>query len=172
MNKKHAYHRKPPRHHPPPSCKGKVLLLQHATGQCRLISEREYKQQLGRQKAGLVTAGRPNPGRFTSETAKKAISKLWKRWKKRRSGVRRGKPAATRKRVLRAPLRAQHSYWATTTAGIKYYPDVKIWAQNGKVISELVALRRLGYLPYPRKRFVPAATDRIIHVTTRKKSLA
>lgn len=156
---------------PHPDHAGKAVRLQLGSGQHRTMSSRQLAHARGVSKGGQVTAGRANPGRFTSETARKAIQKCWAtRWRKVR-GRRIGRSVS--KPVDHAMLRERHARFngAPLEGEVYYSPEHYQWLvvsyTNGvlfqRQVSERAALVRLGYLKKPRQRiYVPGPHDQIV----------
>lgn len=153
------------------------VMIRLANGQTRFMSSRRYAHLKGAQKGGQVTAGRPNPGRFSSASAKKAALARWEGrhrvWK--RTGVRVGLPArrvapGLNRRALRV------LYNRAPRAGVWFDAQWGVWHEGfeirktlhgpvpmyGRIISERTALRRLGHLFYARKNWVPGQGEPII----------
>lgn len=158
----------------------KVLVIKRADGVHRTMAARRYAHLKGAQKGGQTTAGRPNPGRFNPETARKAALARWLGRHKAnpRSGLRPGRRLKrSRPEVSRRHLR--YLYARAPRLGIRYFPetifDRGFWGQYEQtsegsrflgIISETTALRRLGHLPFARKNWVPGPTDQIVATTT------
>lgn len=117
---------------------GKNHMIQRRSGGCLMImSARRYAHLRGASKGGQTTAGRPNPGRFTPETARLAAQKAWStRWRLSRGGngratpLRIGRVRKYRPAVDRAAVRAQYAYTLKSTgdldrqalSGLTYFP--------------------------------------------------
>ncbi len=153
--------------------RGKVVMLRMPDGGTRNMSARTFVHLQGCSKGGQVTASRPNPGRFTSETGRKAATKIWAtRWRyNKHIKSRTGRASKYAPRVMRGALR---TYYALhETRGIRYYFPTEysldgFWLLTvvpGVVrrITERTALRRLGHLPRPYTGFIPT-NDQILQV--------
>lgn len=139
--------------------KGKAVVVTTQDGQTRMMSSRDAASQLGRSKGGRTAQARGTGHRFTSEEARAAARKLWdKRYPiNKRIGARLGRPCNLRPFVYRAPLRLKHVFYYACPPGVYYLENQWVERSNGQTrpIGERTALRRLGYLPYPRKHIVP-----------------
>lgn len=136
----------------------KIVMIRKTSGQLFAMSSAKLAHLQGASKGGQTTAGRPNPGRFTSTSGRKAALKVWKtRWKfNRRIGTRIGRRAKPRPRIAREPLR--QFYTMTTKRDIRFDAQQRLWYLAERPITERTALQRLGYLPKPG-RFVPLPED-------------
>jgi hypothetical protein len=150
--------------------RSKVAIVQTRSGP-KLIGLRQLAQLRGNSKGGTVTASRPNPGRFTPESGRKAAQKVWAtRWRLSpfKSGVRLGRPRTNAPAVKRSPIQAIHS--AHPVNGLWFDQKNRCWwlieGDTHRRITERTALRRLGHLPRTRKHWQPENTDPIIRVTT------
>lgn len=77
-----------------PQHKGKMVVVTLSDGTIRLYPSSKWAQKEGGRRGGKRTFALKSGYLFTSETAREAISKLWKRRKKMYwSGVRQGMPA-------------------------------------------------------------------------------
>lgn len=146
----------------PPPHTGAAVVVRLLGGKVSIVSDRHYAQRAGQSKGGTTTAGRPNPGRFTSKTGRAAILKTWKtRWRRiHRIGVRIGRAAKRGPLLDRKALRL---HYTTHTVNEVSYDPVRGWLRtltDGTVrtISEPTALLRLGLLK-PRVSWVPVAGD-------------
>lgn len=160
----------------------KVLTIRREDGVHRLMASRRYAHLKGAQKGGRTTASRPNPGRFSSETARKASLARWqgRHRKNGHVGLRLGlQRKRTRPEVSRAHLR--YLYARVPRLGIRFDTRFGVWHAGcelrrvangdlvfmwGERISERTALRRLGHLPFDRKNWVPSESDQIVATTT------
>jgi hypothetical protein len=118
----------------------------------RYMTEAQARMKQGAQKMGRS----PRAHRWTSEEARKAALKSWK--KKGRKGPytgrRLGRKLARAKAVDREPFRILHSdrwfldymYATAQKQWYKLRKDPYAWVQQ---VSERTALRNLGYLPKP-----------------------
>lgn len=158
-----------------PNHAGKVVTLQRQDGKVRLISQREYHHLRGASRGGTYTAGRPNPGRFTSDSGRKAAQRLWKgRYRmNQRVGMRLGLPSRRAPRVKRGPLRTYYAAHPTNKihcflrqGEVNRYDWFLIDGFICRQISERAALQRLGHLKKPSPRYIPTDQDLILHVTT------
>lgn len=130
--------------------------LRLSTGEVRWYTDAWLRHRMGTSKGGQTTASRPNPGRFTSETARAAINKAWRtRWRfNKRIGKRLGYPAKRLRPCLdHGALRAFYAKYPLH--GIRYDPVEQRWLLTlsltgpgsfPRTISERAALRRLGHL--------------------------
>lgn len=153
-----------------------VVTIRRQDGCTRFMAARRYAHLKGAQRGGRKTAQGPNPGRFNSDTARKAVQARWHgrhRMNKLvgiRLGMARKRTAPT---VSRAHLR--YLYSRVPRLGIRYFPetifDKGFWGQyeqtskNSRflgIISEKTALRRLGHIAYARKNWVPGENEPII----------
>jgi hypothetical protein len=160
----------------------KVHTIRREDGTHRFMSARRYAHLKGAQRGGQTTALRPNPGRFNSETARKAALARWLGRHKAnpRTGLRPGRVLRrTRPEVSRAHLR--YLYSRVPRLGIRFDARFGVWHAGcelrrvangdlvfmwGERISERTALRRLGHLPAARKNWVPGEFDQIVATTT------
>lgn len=77
-----------------PNHKGKVVIVTLSDGTTRLYPAARWAKLEGLRRAGETSAARNAGHKFTSDEARKAANKLWKRRKKMYwSGVRQGFPA-------------------------------------------------------------------------------
>lgn len=150
---------------------GKAVITLLANGEHRLMSQREAVSQIGRSKGGRTAQQRGTAHRFTREEASKAAKKLWAtRYRmNQRIGTRLGRPAKLKPMVRRQPIRDQRTWsaaWAQQfpilvgEGQVLFDADLRQWFQWDQhlvrhYIGERTALRKLGYLPYPRKGTVP-----------------
>lgn len=149
-------------------------IIQRRNGQTIIMSARRYAHLKGASKGGSVTASRPNPGRFTSETARKAASKAWAtRWRHSvyDPTLRIGRPRKNRPAVSREAVRTQFA--GNETRGVWFDQRTGLWyaqidAGTHRPISERAALRRLGLLPTGNRNWVPAQDEPIIKTTVGK----
>lgn len=141
-----------------PSLKGVIAVPIDDQGHWRMMSKAEAARQVGRSKGGTTTQARGTGHLWNSESARKAALKRWKRFPKRKTGVRRGIRLAVRPRVDRQALRDRYTH--ETRYGITYTPSTGQWrvAHTGcseslqRIVSERTALVRLGHLR-PRRKF-------------------
>lgn len=169
---RHYFHRateakalppKPPKPQRPVH-KGKVVSVL-IDGQLRIMSSKEAALRIGRSKGGRNAQATGKAHRWTSEEAKRAIRKCWNtRWRALKGTgltkpgtrpIRIGRPAKLRPPVRRQPLRDK--YASPPQTGIHFWSGA--WWHGSQRIGERTALRKLGYLPYPRKNPVP---DKIV----------
>ncbi len=162
---------------PHPSRRRKYLaknhLIQRRNGQTTIMSARRYAHLKGASKGGQTTASRPNPGRFTSETARKAARKAWAtRW--RAVGrpnydgppLRIGRPRKNRPAVSREAVRCQ--YEAHPINGFWFDRKNQVWwdifpdPPYCRKISERAVLQRFGLLPTHTKNWVPGQDEPIL----------
>ena len=161
FKKAHAHDRPPTVKRP--NYRGKVVLVRMPGRGTIPMAARKLAHLQGASKGGTATASRPNPGRFTSESGRKAARKVWAtRWRPSafREGVRTGRRVKYRPRVNRAALRIRYSEYPVK--GIQYDPEYDTWMLTDSYgirrVTERTALRRLGHLPNPA-RFVPTNDD-------------
>ena len=142
---------------------GKAVLVALSNGHIRLMSQREAVSQIGRSKGGVEAQRRGTAHRFTSEEASKAAKKLWAtRYKMNlRINARLGRPAKLAAPVRRPAIRERHALTGPPYPLVgcnvitgKWYVSAN--EQDVSLIGERTALRKLGYLPYPRKNVVPS----------------
>lgn len=149
--------------------RGKVAVVRTGSG-TKLIGLRRLAQLRGNSRGGSITATRPNPGRFTSETARKAARKVWAtRWRYvPRAGIRIGRKRKNAPQVNRASLRTLYSN--NPINNVWFAPEVGLWqldtGSQTRCITERTALQRLGHLPRARKHWQPESTDTITTITT------
>lgn len=162
-------------------------IIKKRNGQTIIMSARRYAHLTGASKGGSVTASRPNPGRFTTETARTAAQTAWAtRWRHSAYDptLRIGRPRKNRPAVDRAAVRAKYAqdrnydgltYWppaGNRTQGLwsldtTVYPngDGNMAITSTRVISERAALRRLGLIPTGNKNWVPGQDEKIVKTT-------
>ncbi len=151
---------------------GKAVIALLPDGQHRTMAQRDAVSQMGRSKGGLTAQQRGTAHRFTSAEASKAAKKLWAtRYKmNHRIGTRLGRPAKLSAPVRRPALREKHVFFYGCPAGVYYLSSpwmeglgiyqpqwVVRTADRTVGIGERTALRKLGYLPYPRKGVIPVS---------------
>ena len=171
---KHCTCRPHVRRHYPKDYDRQIVVIRKRVGGTRTMAARRYAHLKGAQKGGQTTAGRPNPGRFNSEAARKASLARWngRHRLNRPTGLRLGMiRKKTSQQVSRAHLR--YLYSRTPRLGIRYYPpeqgETGFWTQTDEnvesQIAERTALRRLGHLAYARRNWVPAEDEPIVATT-------
>lgn len=171
------------------SHKGKAVIVLTREGVTRTMSSRDAASQLGRSKGGRTAQARGTGHRYTSETARAAARKLWDtRYPMNvKLGRRLGRVSKCLPAVRRAPLREKHAFSAPEgyphAAGIYY---VKLHTVSGvrhqwvsydggtgvQLLGERTALRRLGYLRYPRKLPMPVTVTPAPQVRPKGTTLA
>lgn len=125
------------------------VVVKTPVGDTRQYGGSWLAQRQGNAKGGQIAQARGTGYRWDSESARQAALKAWQtRWRKVR-GIRIGRRAKQRPRVLRAPLRA--IYALEPKNGIQYSPALKVWVitddQGTRCLSERTALQKLGHLP-------------------------
>ncbi len=149
-----------------PDHKGQIVMAVLANGAHVAMSSRDAASQMGASKGGSTTQARGTANRFTSESASKAAKKCWAtRWRKV-NGIRIGRPAKRRPSVDRETVRWEHRDDAED--GIKYCYDIEKWIDRRGgdtfgLLGEITALRRLGYLEYPRRGVVPVKVVAVVN---------
>ena len=135
-----------------------VWVVMDKSGKKQLMSSRAAAHRMGVSKGGKMIHALGKAHQWTSEEARKAARKGWKHKGRlaTRIGIRVGRSAKRRPRVVRAPLRAQYA-WVTGQG-----PRPLVWFDQGLgqwfavsilnplaiyKVSERAALVRLGYLP-------------------------
>lgn len=166
--------------HPPRRLKYKAknVIVRTKRG-TRTISLRQLTTLQGNSKGGQMTATRPNSGRFTTASGRKAAQHAWKTcWRALRAPgndsppIRIGRARKYRPAVDRAAARARYS--GNQVNGVWFDPEVENWYGVTDTptyhcirrITERTALRRLGHLAYPRKYWQPDSTDTVVKVVT------
>jgi hypothetical protein len=138
--------------------------------QHRVMSSRQAAVALGTRKGGLHSAAKGVAHRWTSEGARKAALKSWKRRKfNRRINARVGMKAKRRPPLWREPLRVH--YAATPTRGIWYDLALQQWFRwvadpdggdpTKHRLSERAALTALGHLP-SKAGYIPDTVTPVI----------
>ena len=137
-----------------------MAIYQLPSGQTRTIREAEYRKQQGRSKGGYSIQASGKAHRWTSESARQAALKGWKRKRfspfKGREGIRMGVAVHRRPRLCYRELREQ--YADCPTGRIRYHRARQEWQMACpcwvilRVLSERQALRYLGHLPWPTPR--------------------
>lgn len=119
--------------------------------------------------AGQTAQAKGRGYQWTSDTARAAARKRWKRHPMTARGYRKGQRFTRRPNVQRAPLREKYALPPSANTPIRYRPSDNCWelsdALGTRTISERTALRKLGYLPGPTDRVLPVKIERVVRTT-------
>ena len=144
-----------------------TVLVSTASGRKLLLSYPTAVARMRQSLAGQTAQAKGLGYQWTSDTARAAARKRWKRHPMTARGYRKGQRFTRRPNVKRAPLREK--YAVAPSSGIQYHPSKQQWslsdALGTRVITERTALRRLGYLPGPTDRVLPVKIERVVRTT-------
>lgn len=144
-----------------------TVLVSTASGRKLLLSYPTAVARMRQSLAGQTAQAKGLGYQWTSDTARAAARKRWKRHPMTARGYRKGQRFTRRPNVKRAPLRKAYS--TSPINGIQFHTSSASWtisdALGTRTISERTALRKLGYLPGPTDRVLPVKIERVVRTT-------